>query len=96
MVELYKILIFALIPTTLVSFFYKIYFQIRIKNPEKPVSFFSIFIRFYYLTDLLPLSMKSHDIKEKRLRKRANIALAIFYLCFISIQVISIIVAHSS
>ena len=91
-----KVLIFILILTSLVSFFYKIYLQLLIKNPEGKISFLSIFIRFYNLADLLPMSTKSNDTRERTLRKKANIALATFYLSFILVQVIAAMIAHNS
>ena len=91
----YKIIIFILIVISLASFFCKIYLQMRIRHPEKKISFFSIFIRFYTLADLLPMRLKLTDTKERALRKKANIALAVFYSSFILVQVISIIIARS-
>ena len=85
-----KIIVFILIGIALTSFFYKIYLQIIITAPEKKASFFSIFLRFYGIPDFLPLSMKSHDVKENRTRRKANIALMIFYLSFILIILVSL------
>ena len=81
---------FLIILTIIVffSFFYKIYLQVKIKNPN--ATFFSAIFRLYYLTDLLPLKWHSDDHREKILRKKANYALVIFYLAFIAIQILSI------
>ncbi len=78
-----------LVTTALISLFYKIYLQLRIKNPEKKITFFSFFFRFYNPVDLFPLLRKPTNSNEAELRKKANISLAVFYLSFITIILIA-------
>jgi predicted permease len=87
----FKILASILTVISLVSIFYKIYLQVIIKNPKKKGSFFSVFIRFPTIMDILPLSLEPNNSEENRMRKKANKALAIFYLGFILIILISLI-----
>ena len=82
--------IICLIIIAAISFFYKIYIQMKIKNPQKQNSIFSIVFRFYSITDLLPLKRNLRDTEEQKLRTKANISLIIFYLCFVAVQLISL------
>jgi hypothetical protein len=81
--------IFCLIIIAATAFFYKIYIQMKIKNPTKQSSIFSIIFRFYSITDLLPLKRNVGQPEEQKLRAKANISLLVFYVCFIAIQLIS-------
>jgi hypothetical protein len=85
------ILFFVLLITGLLCFFYKIYLQIIIKDPSKKGSYSSVVLRLVYITDFLPLSLKYKNEEEIKLRKRANKALAVFYLCLICIFILAAI-----
>jgi hypothetical protein len=85
------IIIIILIIISIFSFFYKIYLQIKIRNQNRGVSIFLIVFRFYRITDLLPLKSDSDSSREEKLRKRANLALLIFYLSFLAVQILSIL-----
>ena len=84
------LILFILI--ALVSFFYKIYLQIQIKNPAKKISALSVFFRFYNITDLFPMRTKyviNND--EIKLRKKANTALMVFYFIFLALIISSLV-----
>ena len=66
-----------------ISFFYKVYLQIKIKNPEKEITFFSVLIRFYTIMDFLPLKPASKNEDETKARKKANTYIFIFYGSFV-------------
>jgi hypothetical protein len=72
------------------SFLYKASLDPKIRAPKDSKSIFSILVfRKFGLETLLPWRPGVGDEKEKRLRKKANIALIIFYGSFITINVLS-------
>lgn len=77
--NIYVSIIFAFIILAGVSFFYKIYLQCKLKDPNRRASIFSVMFRFYTLLDFLPLRRKSNNIEENELRSRANVSLMVFY-----------------
>jgi hypothetical protein len=91
MTTITTILFFILLSIGLSSFFYKIYLQVIINDPSKKGYYSSAVLRFVYITDFLPLSVKYKSPEETKLRKKANRALTIFYLCIILILVLSLI-----
>ena len=81
------ILLPILISITILSIQYKIYLRAKIDNPEK---------RFFppdipYPTDFLPLKISNAKSIDLELVKKANIALAVFYIsgitCFVLIYI---------
>ena len=63
------------------SFAYKIYLQQMIKNPGKKGSLLGFATQMVIIIYFLPMSVKYKNPEETKLRKRANMALAIFYIC---------------
>jgi hypothetical protein len=66
------------------SLYLKIYLQIVIGNPSKRGAYFSVFTRIILLTDFLPLRLKYKEGEEKEMRKKANMALLVFYACVVA------------
>ena len=75
------------------SFAYKIYLQLIIKDPDKKGSLFRFATQIVIITYFLPMSIKYKSPEETNLRKRANIALAIFYISLGCEFLLSIITA---
>ena len=73
------------------GFFYKIYLQIIIRDPAKKGKYYHVVLRLVFLTDFLPLRVKYKKGEELALRKKANKALALFYiniiLCFLLVAI---------
>jgi hypothetical protein len=81
--KIFNIIVYILTTLAAASFFYKIFIQIKIKNPGKKIGFFSIVFRFYTLMDFIPLRISGKNLIERSLRKRANIAIYISYGCIV-------------
>jgi len=77
--NVFNYIILILIPIAGMSFFYKIYLQIKIKNPQKRITFFSVLIRIYTIMDFLPLKSTSQNNEEIKMRRKANTLILIFY-----------------
>jgi len=86
-----NILAFILIGATAISFFYKIHLQIRILNPGKKGSLVEFAFRLPSIIDFLPMQIKYKPAGEIELRKRANKALAVFYICVICLFLLPLI-----
>jgi len=83
------IIVLTLMITAAAAFFYKIHLQIRILNPGKKGSLVDFAFRLPTILDWLPMRIKYKPPEEIELRKRANKALAIFYICIICILLLS-------
>ena len=72
---------------------YKIYLQTRIKNSEKDrIGLFKTFaFSLNTISYFLPMSVKYKDVAETKLRRKANKALALFYITFVCILLLSLI-----
>jgi hypothetical protein len=78
--SLLQVLILILMLTGVMGFFCKIYFQIISKDPSKKRKYYHVVFRLVYITDFLPLRIKYKQGEELALRKKANKALAVFYI----------------
>lgn len=85
------IIFFVLLSIAGGSMAYKIYLQTAIKNPEKDrIGLFQTFaFSLNTITCFLPMSVKYKDVAETKLRKKANKALALFYITFVCILLLS-------
>lgn len=92
--EFLKVVCILLTVIALLCFFYKIHLQNKIQKPDTESGFFSIVIRPYSLVDFFPLLSNPYK-QNNKLRRRANVALLFFYLCFLSIIVITSLVKIS-
>ncbi|HVU57372.1 MAG TPA: hypothetical protein VHD83_20055 [Puia sp.] len=75
----------------MIALFYKIHLQIRILDPGKKGSLSDLAFRLPSIIDLLPMRIKYKPPGEIELRKRANKALAVFYICLICVLLLSLI-----
>jgi hypothetical protein len=82
MKELLQAVILVLMITGFMGLLYKIYLQNVIKDPSRKGKHLHVVFRLFFITDLLPLRIKYKTGEELALRKRANKALAIFYINF--------------
>lgn len=87
------ILFFVLLFIAGGAMFYKIYLQTGIKNPgKKGAGLFQTFaVNLNVITYFLPMSVKYKDPEETRRRKKANKALAVFYISFVCILLLSLV-----
>jgi hypothetical protein len=73
------VLVFIFSAVAVISIRYKISMRIKITNPNSKYSFSNL----PSITDLFPMAIKYKPLSEIKIRKKANTALVIFYLCFI-------------
>ena len=78
-----------LVVTTVIAIHYKIYLRVKITDPEKKNSSFQ---NRAVLTDLFPMRIRFCPFGEIKTRKRANIALGIFYLFAVLSLIVSFII----
>jgi len=71
------------------SILYKVYLEDKINHPEKKGDIGIFFLKAYNITALFPLNTKRGDTEERKTRRKANILLLLFYMCFITILIIS-------
>ena len=87
------IIFFVLLSIAAGSMSYKIYLQTGLKNPGK--GGYDLYKKFAFqlniITYFLPMSVKYKDAAETIRRKRANKALAVFYICFVCILFLSLV-----
>ena len=93
MSTLFLILFFALLITAGGALVYKIYLQMGIKNPGKKGAglFQSFAVNLNVITYFLPMSVKYKSPEETERRKKANRALAVFYISFVCILLLSLV-----
>jgi len=92
MSTLATIIFFTLLITAGIAFFYKIHLQIRILDSGKKGSIWDFAFRLPSIIDFLPMRIMYKPPGEIELRKRANKALAVFYICVVSIFLLSLII----
>lgn len=76
----FNYLMFVFLIMAGISLWYKVRYHLNTNNIKKQSRVLSFFNRYFTLTYLLPLTIKQNDTFENNLRKRANLALLIFYL----------------
>ncbi len=76
----FNYLMFVFLIMAGISLWYKVRYHLNTNNIKKQYRVLSFFNRYFTLTYLLPLTIKQNDTLENNLRKRANLALLIFYL----------------
>jgi len=88
--------LFALLAVIVVyTILYKAYLDIKIEDPDKEVTIFSIIaFRRYGLQTLLPLRTRANTEAERKLRRKANRILLVFYAGFTIIILLSIFGSH--
>ena len=70
---------------------YKAYLDIKIEDPDKKVSILSIIaFQRYSMFTLMPLSTQANNEAEKKLRRKANRVLLVFYTSFAIILLLAI------
>lgn len=83
------ILIYILIIIAAACFFYKIFLGYKIQRKEQG-SQFSFIMSLYTFIPFFPFR-KRRDLELNAMVKKGNLCLLIFYLCFILVQILSVI-----
>ncbi len=72
--------IFLLMMPLFGSIIYKAYLDIKIEDPDRKVSIFSIRVfKKYYLSTFFPRRTETNNEIERKLRRKANRSLLVFY-----------------
>ena len=85
-----KIFIWIMVLFLAISFIYKFRYHMKAKNVDNMPAFTFYFYR--HLMIMFPLRQRPHNAADNILRKKANIALYIFYAAFVLIIITSLFV----
>ena len=78
----YQKIIIALAIIAIASLMYKIYQQSRLDNPERKGSLTILFIHYYSIRYIFPISKKEYKESDFEIIKNANRALSLFWISF--------------
>jgi hypothetical protein len=82
---------FIIAITAGISFFYKVYIHGKIKATNKVNQPSLLWPRVANIAFFLPIGKRNKSAEEMSLAKKANIALLIFYSCFVAIGLLTAI-----
>jgi len=75
----------------LFAIIYKAYLDIKIEDPNSKATILSILaFRQYGVLTLLPLRTRANNEAERKLRRKANMILLVFYVSFAIVLLLSI------
>ena len=90
--ETNPIMIF-LIFTAISAFGYKVYLQDKLDGESSSFAFFGIFRRIFGIKYLFPIEKDIYPATQYHLVKTANIALIIFWSCFVLVSILGAVAA---
>jgi len=80
---------FVIILISGIGFYYKIYYQSKLKNKNRKADIDIFFSRYYGITLFLPLNKNKYRPEDSSDVKKANIGLLFFYLGLICVCVMA-------